>query len=239
MKKIIYSGVLTLMLTSAFLLVPSARAEVTNTASQLEQITALLAQLQELQKQLSVLQGQVQEVLKAGIVEGTSDDDVKKIQELLSTDPAIYPEGKVTGFFGPLTREALKRFQVRHELEVTGVLDENTRKLMEEYLAERSSGKIPPGLLRAPGVGEKIEMRFREKCDNSGSGKDPFCERLKIKFKMKDGKTELEVEDEDEDEDHEHEDEDDDEDEDDEDDEDEHEDEDEDDDEDEDEDEDN
>ncbi|HEU4677216.1 MAG TPA: hypothetical protein VFS75_00680, partial [Candidatus Paceibacterota bacterium] len=37
---------------------------------------------------------------------------------------------------------------------------------------------IPPGLLRAPGIEKKVELRVREGCDNRGPGKSLLCEHL-------------------------------------------------------------
>ncbi len=41
---------------------------------------------------------------------------VTLLQRMLSTDRVIYPEGIVSGYYGPLTREAVKRFQVKHAI---------------------------------------------------------------------------------------------------------------------------
>jgi prefoldin subunit 5 len=150
-------------------------------------MAALLAKIEELQKQIATLSGEVK-MLKSTLTEGSSNDDVKKVQELLASDPTIYPEAKVTGYFGALTKEAIKRFQKRHELPETGIVDEETKALMEEYLKERTNGQVPPGLLRAPGIMKKVEDRMGMKCDNSGPGKGmgPLCERLKKHHEMDD-----------------------------------------------------
>lgn len=42
---------------------------------------------------------------------GSRGDEVSALQTLLAGDPIIYPEGLVTGYFGPLTRAAIQRFQ--------------------------------------------------------------------------------------------------------------------------------
>ena len=47
---------------------------------------------------------------------GLSGDDVKKLQELLATDKAIYPEGEISGYFGSLTKKALGKFQEKYGL---------------------------------------------------------------------------------------------------------------------------
>jgi peptidoglycan hydrolase-like protein with peptidoglycan-binding domain len=186
MKKYIYSGVLTFLFMGV-VLVPSAQAETTTgVTSMLEQIKVLMAKVEELQKQLATIRGEIKEVIRTGVTEGMEGDDVEKIQELLATDSTIYPEGRVTGYFGPLTKEAIKRLQARHELEITGVIDDATHDLLESYLKERFGEQIPPGLLRAPGIAKKVEIRIKEGCDNSGHGKALFCQKLKIKYEDED-----------------------------------------------------
>jgi len=207
MKKI-YSGALTLLIMGV-VFVPSVHAETnttttTSTASidaMLAQIKVLMAKVAELQKQLGTIKGEVRAVLKDGLAEGMSSDDIRKVQELLATDSAIYPEGKVTGYYGKLTAEALKRFQTRHELEITGTMNEETKALLEEYLHEGFGDRIPPGLLHAPGIMKKVELRFRDGCDNSGHGKNILCKKLKIKYEDEDEDDDSNDDDEDEDED--------------------------------------
>lgn len=196
MKNYVYGGALTLLFMGA-MLVPNAQAETTPAGgATLEQIQTLMAKIEELQKQLATLRGEVKAVLRTGMSEGMTGDDIKKVQELLATDPTIYPEGKVTGYYGNLTKEAIKRLQMRHELEVTGVIDDATREVLESYLKERFGEQIPPGLLRAPGIAKKVEIRIKEGCDNSGKGKALFCEKLKIKYKGEDDEDEDEDSDE-------------------------------------------
>ena len=43
--------------------------------------------------------------------QGSVGIDVKLLQIVLRDTPGIYPEGKVTGYFGPLTYKAVMRFQ--------------------------------------------------------------------------------------------------------------------------------
>ncbi len=51
---------------------------------------------------------------------GSKGDDVKKLQELLANDKEIYPDGEVSGIFGPATAKAVGRFQEKHEIAVPG-----------------------------------------------------------------------------------------------------------------------
>ncbi|TSD03894.1 MAG: peptidoglycan-binding domain 1 protein [Parcubacteria group bacterium Greene0714_36] len=45
---------------------------------------------------------------------GTRDDQVRALQQLLASDPDIYPEGTVSGFYGPATTRAVRLFQLKH-----------------------------------------------------------------------------------------------------------------------------
>jgi len=50
---------------------------------------------------------------------GMSGEDVKCLQEILKSEgPEIYPEGLVTGYFGPLTFKALIKFQEKYAKEI-------------------------------------------------------------------------------------------------------------------------
>ncbi len=51
---------------------------------------------------------------------GNSGEDVTRLQQLLAQDPSIYPEGKITGYFGPLTEQAVERFQKKYDLVSSG-----------------------------------------------------------------------------------------------------------------------
>ena len=172
----------------AVVFAPSAHAQAATLEEMLAQIQTLMAQIQALQKQLAEVRGEVQ-LLREGLHEGMTSDDVTKVQKLLATDPTLYPEGKVTGYFGPLTKNAIMRFELRHGLQVTGEVSSSTRELLEQYLKEGFGDNIPPGLLRAPGIVKKVELRYIEGCDNRGHGKGPLCKTLKAKYKLGDDDT--------------------------------------------------
>ena len=60
---------------------------------------------------------------------GDKGDSVKLLQTLLASDPSIYPEGTVSGVFGPLTQKALKRYQQKHGLDQVGFVGRQRRRL--------------------------------------------------------------------------------------------------------------
>lgn len=45
---------------------------------------------------------------------GMKGDDVRLLQERLAKEAGVYPEGLVTGYYGPLTEAALERLKARH-----------------------------------------------------------------------------------------------------------------------------
>ena len=137
-----------------------------------QQITQLKAQIQALNTQVLAL-GQAKQEMKETAAEvratlrlirqmheGMSGEDVELLQEILSTDPDVYPEGLVTGYFGKLTKNAVKRFQKISGIEQVGVVGPKTMLRINELLEEGAgkSGKVPPGLLIAPGIRKKLNF---------------------------------------------------------------------------------
>ena len=182
--KIIRNGAIALTFLGVMLM-PTAHAKAATIEEMLAQIQTLMTQIQELQKQLATIKGDVQQIIRDGIAEGMTGDDIKKLQELLATDPTIYPEGLTTGYFGPLTKQALKRFQLRHGIEATGDVNIDTQALLNQYLSEGFGDVIPPGLLRAPGIMKKVEERYAKGCDKAdggGHGMGPLCKKLKAQY---------------------------------------------------------
>lgn len=64
------------------------------------------------------------------------------IQGALKTNPAIYPEGLITGFYGPLTTNAVIRFQQQNNLLVTGTVDLNTLEKLIAMVAPQVQNEL-------------------------------------------------------------------------------------------------
>lgn len=62
---------------------------------------------------------------------GSTGSDVTNLQTYLARDPSLYPEGLVTGYYGPATKTAVQRFQTRYRIIYSGTgygtVGENTR----------------------------------------------------------------------------------------------------------------
>src|SRR3989344_5234877 len=87
------------------------------TDENLKKIQELTNQIKALQEQIRALQAQqlqlqassthaIAEIVQS-LRQGSAGAQVKGLQTLLAPDAAIYPEGAVTGFFGPATRRGV------------------------------------------------------------------------------------------------------------------------------------
>jgi peptidoglycan hydrolase-like protein with peptidoglycan-binding domain len=75
---------------------------------------------------------------------GLSHTEVRKLQEVLGTLPDIYPEQKVTGYYGPLTKKAVEKFQLEYKIVSSktepgfGKVGPKTREKLNELTATSS-----------------------------------------------------------------------------------------------------
>lgn len=107
-------------------------------------VQAILAQIQALETQIAALRAQHKalmeqqstalQTLVQTMKEGSTGDQVAVLQALLALDPSIYPEGTVSGYFGRLTAEAVKRYQRKHGIDSLGVVGPKTLKKLNEDL---------------------------------------------------------------------------------------------------------
>jgi len=176
MKKV-FSTILGLAVLFSILSVPVVTQAVSSTSSAQELIATLQQQIADLKakidaynvqlESLKKAQGEVKEATKEvkgtlqlikQLRKGMSGDDVKILQELLATDSDIYPDGLITGYFGKLTEKAVRKLQKKLCLEEVGSVGPKTLWKINELLTEGagSSGKVPPGLLTAPGIQKKL-----------------------------------------------------------------------------------
>ncbi|MBZ9572414.1 peptidoglycan-binding protein [Patescibacteria group bacterium] len=77
---------------------------------------------------LSGIGGDIANAREIPWARGMRSAEVKALQSILKADTEIYPEGYVTGYFGPLTEKAIKRLQKRCGISETGVVDPETER---------------------------------------------------------------------------------------------------------------
>ncbi len=115
----------------------SAFAQTASTTTSTTSPAAVIGQIQALQTQINSLQLQQQQniaMLVTTLRRGSTGDQVLILQALLAADSVIYPEGLISGFFGPLTAKAVKRFQKKHGFEQVGLVGPKTLKKLQELL---------------------------------------------------------------------------------------------------------
>ena len=165
MKKLIISGVFcSVLLLGGFQVASAEETTTTSVKSQSEmlaQIEQLMKLIADLQAKLSAARGEIQELV-SDLKEGAQGDDVKKVQEILASDPSLFSVAP-TGYFGPLTKAALVKFQVKFGLAPTGELDAETRAVMKELRAERKNGLVPAGLATSAEAHERVKARLQAK----------------------------------------------------------------------------
>ncbi len=164
MRRSLWTAIFTLLVLPSFLFAQ------TNTPALQKLIAELQAKIQNLQEQVQTLKTELEksrkdvEAVRAELKftrtlsRGVSGDEVRELQKFLKQFPDIYPEGLITGYFGPLTEKAVKKLQARQGLETIGVVGPQTQARINELLASGAgaSGNIPPGLLHAPGIQKKL-----------------------------------------------------------------------------------
>ena len=68
-----------------------------------------------------------QVIFSVDLVRGMTSPDISNLQSVLGQDKTIYPEGLVTGYFGPATENAVRRFQAKYGIAQVGRVGPATR----------------------------------------------------------------------------------------------------------------
>ena len=148
-------------------------------------ITELEAEVTQLKADLAKAKGDVESVqaelnLTRDLFVGMEGDDVRRLQEWLAQFKDIYPEGMVTGYYGPLTERAVKRLQEKHGLEQVGSVGLQTREKIRVMLKDGATVEgMPGGLAKRVTVvseadaGDDVLLRI------SGKGKVNICQNGK------------------------------------------------------------
>lgn len=71
----------------------------------------------------SSITGSTCSVVSTDLHLGDVGEAVSKLQTFLAKDKTIYPAGQVTGYFGSMTEDAVKRWQAAHNVVATGTPD--------------------------------------------------------------------------------------------------------------------
>ena len=140
----IFSLMLGMTLPGGLLLAQTPSAELQKLIADLQaQVQILTAQVNELKAQLAATKQEIdatkQETaatteelqLTRPLKRGLHGDDVTQLQEYLKQFPDIYPEGLITGFFGPATEAAVKKLQEKYGIESIGIVGPKTWRALD------------------------------------------------------------------------------------------------------------
>lgn len=75
---------------------------------------------------------------------GATGDDVTQLQAYLAADSSLYPEGKITRYYGPKTVAAVKRFQERYGISPLGRVGPQTLTKLNEVMGQGVSVPLVP-----------------------------------------------------------------------------------------------
>lgn len=87
---------------------------------------------------------------------GSQGDQVKKLQQCLAKDPQLYPDGTVSGSFGPLTKAAVIKFQEKYAKDIlapqglksgTGKVGGATRDKLNELCFSQDIAEVPLSII--------------------------------------------------------------------------------------------
>jgi len=150
-------------------LVDTLKALIENLKKQILELQAKIQAMRQAQTQVREQAQNIQDTLKdiRDLRKGMTSEEIKAIQQILASDPDIYPEGTISGYYGPLTEKALKRFREKYGIKDEDKEDRIGQKTLEKLseLLEKNrvikleDGRkcviVPPGHLVAPGLMKK------------------------------------------------------------------------------------
>lgn len=85
------------------------------------------------------------DILNRELQLGMSGSDVSSLQAFLALDNTIYPQGRVTGYFGSLTKSAVSNFQVRNGIPGVGRVGPATLPVLNFQMAGGTGGTVNMG----------------------------------------------------------------------------------------------
>ena len=91
-------------------------------------------------------------LIGSSVAVGSTGPDVTAVQAFLALNPRIYPEGLVTGHFGPLTQKAVGQFQVAYGISPVGSVGPITRAKMNSLISAGQGLDISGPSLSTVGV---------------------------------------------------------------------------------------
>jgi len=101
---------------------------------------------------------------------GSSGEEVKLLQAVLSTDKSIYPSGIISGYYGDLTKQAVINFQQKYNLPQTGELDQQTIDKFNEVYGDKDKNYylnlLPKPILNSSSANNQQNYNYSQTNDD-------------------------------------------------------------------------
>ena len=136
---------------------PATVSKVADLKQQLAMVQAAIAQKIAQSSKSSPSEGSAVSIIAKNLGMGNRGKDVSTLQQLLGKDKDIYPEGTVSGYFGPATARAIQKFQLKYGVikkatdPGSGNLGPKTKAKLQEVFG--SSASVPAMSPVAPPAG--------------------------------------------------------------------------------------
>jgi len=111
------------------------------------------------------------------LTRGSRGSEVEKLQTLLARDPTLYPEQIVTGYFGLLTENAVKRFQTVYGIVAFGTPETTGFGMVGPKTRSKLTEVFDRGQQRFTVLGEMVNAEMRAR---SLHARLPWSETVKI-----------------------------------------------------------
>lgn len=116
-------------------------------------------------------------VLRRVLQIGATGADVSAVQRLLSQDDTLYPQKRITGYFGPLTLSAVQKFQVKYGIAANGdggygIIGPSTRAKLLEVFDNTSATRVSENIAPSDPSGGQTAGAFKRDLSKGMVGED-------------------------------------------------------------------
>lgn len=111
-------------------------------------------------------------ITSTNLARGSEGPEVVQLQAYLASTPTLYPEGKITGYFGPATERAVKRFQAKYGISQVGRVGPLTLAKLEEVYGAGAPSVSTPTPTPTPTGSGSVGTAFARNLSRGMSGDD-------------------------------------------------------------------
>ncbi len=125
--------------------------------------TAIIQAASQFSEKGLIVNGQVAFSANPDFSIGSRSVDTLTLQRILATDPTIYPERNVSGFYDTNTAMAVSRLQTKYGIPVSTTVDATTLDLLKAILFENGNSTITSNLLQRADVQPAVLIENKDR----------------------------------------------------------------------------